>query len=224
MLDPSLVLWFEGLAQQADAVPINHDYTCFYEESSASSWLTEAESALAAVFPPSHPCRTRWGAVLEHGRSLKQSLSYKETFKAAKGVFTAALNILKSDRLQTLVDGIRVQSVSELLDQAEHLLSKNYGVAAAVIAGGALESHLLYLCQKHGVRWHGDGSISKYNSAIGQARNQGTEIYSANDGKLVESWGGIRNEAAHNPGSFNRSNTEVSMMINGIRQFFSRAK
>ncbi len=76
-----------------------------------------------------------------------------------------------------------------------------YLAAATVIAGGALEAHLRHYVAKHGVQVVGDGSISKYNGAVGQCRNAGKSLYDVNEGKLVEAWGGYRNEAAHEPGA-----------------------
>ena len=85
-----------------------------------------------------------------------------------------------------------------------------------------MSSQLRHLNDKHGLTHTGSGSISAYNSAVGQARNAGQAIYSANDGKLDEGWGGLRNEAAHNPGKFTRSNDEVKRMIDGIRELLAR--
>jgi hypothetical protein len=97
--------------------------------------------------------------------------------------------MLKAGRLQGLAEGIQAETVGELLDQASSFLAGGYVVAAAVIAGGALETHLAHLCQRSGVTWSGDGSISKYNGAVGAARKQGISVYSTNDGKSVEAWG-----------------------------------
>jgi hypothetical protein len=112
-----------------------------------------------------------------------------------------------------------------LLDQATALLGSNYLAAAAVIAGGALEAHLQHLVAKNGLTIIGDGSISKYDGAIGKARNDGTvTVYEGIDSKLVNSWGGIRNDAAHDPASFNRTQEEVRRMIDGIREFIGKTR
>ncbi len=75
---------------------------------------------------------------------------------------------------------------------------------------------------RHAIPVVGEGSISKYNGAVGQARKANPILYNANDGKLVEGWGGFRNEAAHNPGSFARSKEDVRRLIEGIREFIGR--
>lgn len=138
------------------------------------------------------------------------------------GIFRGAVNQVRSGHLGSLIDAIRVETESDLLEQAETLLADGYLAAAAVIAGGALETHLRHLVAKHGLTVTGHGSLSAYNQAIGQARKAGNEVYNANDGKLVDGWGGIRNEAAHGPGAFARSREEVGRMIGGIREFIAR--
>ncbi len=82
--------------------------------------------------------------------------------------------------------------------------------------------HLLHLCKKHHLSWSGDGSIFKYDGAIAQARSSGAQVYSPTDSKLVIGWGGFRNDAAHSPGTFNRSQGEVQRMIQGVREFMAR--
>lgn len=105
------------------------------------------------------------------------------------------------------------------------MLSRKTGefqTAAAVIAGGALETHLHDLCVRNGITWNGEGSVTKYNDAIAQARNAGNRIYSATDGKSVTSWGGRRNDAAHKPAEFDGTQAEVRTMIDGIRQLVGK--
>ena len=55
------------------------------------------------------------------------------------GVFKGAMNQIRDGRLGTLIETIRAESASELLEQAETLLANGYLAASAVIAGGALE-------------------------------------------------------------------------------------
>ncbi len=56
----------------------------------------------------------------------------------------------------------------------------------AVIAGGALETHFRHYLDKHGITITGDGSISRYNNAVGQARKTNPGLFTVNDGKLVD--------------------------------------
>lgn len=117
---------------------------------------------------------------------------------------------------------IDVQDDGDLLIQSLILLDNNHVAAATAQAGGVLETHLRHLCSKSGLVVTGQGSISKYDGVIAQARNQGNVVYSATDSKSVMLWGGMRNDAAHDPGAFRSSMQDVRRMIEGIRDFISR--
>jgi len=194
-----------------------------YDTEQAAAWMAEAESAVASAFPACHPVLAPFLAAKQRAVTIKLiHVGSPPHFESIVGAFEAARSVLKAGRAHGLVEGIQANTVGELLDQARFLSANRYLLAAAIIAGGALETHLLHLCQRYGIAGSGDGSISKYNGAIGAARNQGTVVYSANDGKSVEAWGGIRNEAAHTPASFSRTDREIELMIDGIRQFLTR--
>lgn len=215
---------FEELDATAKALPtesFTYGTMNAHQMRAFQAWMSEAEAAIDGVFPPTHAIRTRWGkaeASLEPFNDNTYVVG-----DAVIGVFQAALSILRSDCLGSLLDVVRVETEAGLLDQAETLLKANHKVAAAVIAGGALEAHLRSLCAKFGLTVGGDGSISKYDGAIAKARNDGVAtVYSATDSKLVGGWGGIRNDAAHDPGAFSRSKEDVRRMIEGIREFISR--
>jgi broad specificity polyphosphatase/5'/3'-nucleotidase SurE len=125
--------------------------------------------------------------------------------------------------VEILIHSVKDQTVSGLLDQADALIEGDYLVAAAVLAGGALETHLRHLCDRHGITWEGEGSIGAYDRAIAQERDQGgQEIYSAADSKSVSAWSAMRDEAAYEPSRFERTAEEVRGMIRDIRQFVSK--
>jgi len=195
-----------------------------YDLAEASTWVTDAQSALQAVFSPAHPVMARWKAALttvDNGR--RSDMSAPTTVQATQAIFRSALAQLKAGRLTSFAQSIQAETVAELLDQADALLSGGYAVAATVIAGGALETHLCHLCQQNGLSLNGNGSISKYDQAIAQHRNQtGQGIYSAVVGKSITPWGGMRNEAAHDPANFSHSDAEVRLMVDGVRQFIAR--
>jgi hypothetical protein len=139
------------------------------------------------------------------------------------GVVQAATQLLRDNRIGSILDAVRVETEDELLDQALALLNARHIAAAAVIAGGALETHLRHLVVKNALVITGDSSISRYDDARDKARNEGTaDVYPQTDSKLVTGWGGIRNDAAHGPGAFARSSDEVQRMVEGIREFISR--
>ena len=221
MTEPELITWFKELLDRA--AQVQRDQDGYYNEQQASAWLSEAESALAAVFPPGHPIMGQWRAIYKNLAAQKVFIVSSMALEPALGVFKAAFRILTDGRLQSLLDGIRAETVAELIEQADALHFAGHHVAAAVIAGGALETHLLHLCQRSGLVPKGEGSISKYDDAIAQARNQGTvTIYGAADSKLIKWCGNLRNDGAHTPAAFTHSGDIIKQMIVGIGDFVSR--
>jgi hypothetical protein len=237
--EADVLKWFEDLLQRSRDVPegVRIDgHSVHLVPQPAMAWLAEAHTALQSVFPPGHALHASWAAIFERAKTyaiegalpamgeivLSQPYA-KVHFSQAVGVIDAGASIVRAGHLRTLSDGVRAETVSELLDQADALLTANHIVAAAVLAGGALETHLCHLCQRNKLTWVGDGSIAKYDQAVAQARNAGTvEVYAATDTKLVGGWGGLRNDAAHDPTTFTRTVGEVRLMIEGIRQFIAR--
>ena len=195
-----------------------------YNDRSALQFVNAAEQAIKRVFPPHDPVVQRWDAIFAKARDNARLLSVDFTVNAALALFREAKDLLEKNRMATLVDGVRAETASELLDQADALLVGGYHAAAAVIAGGALETVLRYLCDRAGITPTGNGSIGAYERAIAQERKAGQEILSVTVGKQVISWGGMRNDAAHEPVKFgkNRTAPEVRLMVEGIRQFVVR--
>jgi len=203
-----------GSRQFRDDTPVYE-----YDLGISAQWKTEARTALYAAFPQNHPVTKQWDDVVE---KIKRNDTAEWAIDELRAVFKGAYELVNSGRISTIVDGIRNETEGELIDQALELQSKDYLVAATVLAGGALETHLRYLCEKHSIAWTGSGSISSYNDAISRERKAGTEIYSGTYSKSVTAWGGLRNDAAHDPTNFSASNRDVETYINGINEFISR--
>jgi hypothetical protein len=211
--------WYESLIERANQLRFqNHTSgTRWYDDLPARVWITEAETAIAAVFRDGHPVRATWLRL--------NAKSEQEPIGVLCGEYIAILlgayNLTKGNRLASLIDSIRQESEDELLDQAAALLKDDYLAAAAVIAGGALETHLRHYVNKHGITISDSGSISSYNDAVSREARKGANLYDKNDAKQVTAWGGIRNEAAHKPGEFKRTKERIDLMIQGIRQFIA---
>jgi hypothetical protein len=195
----------------------------------AAAWQTSVGSALAAAFPPGHRVLVEWEraiapARLRSGGPAVFMEGEQVRWNAMSGVFASAYEQLRMGRIEGLVDRIRAEAEDDVLDQAATLLDGNFLAAAAVLAGGALETHLRRLCAKNSLTVSGHGTIDKYNTAIAQARNSGVTIYEKPEQSQVTGWGQLRNEAAHDPAGFSSARTkpEVQLMIDGIRQFIVR--
>ena len=92
-----------------------------------------SETAISGVFLPVHPIRRMWA---DAEKSLERFNS--GTYVVGDpiiGVFQAAVQLLRDGRLGSLLDVVRVEAESELLDQSQNLLNANHRAAAAVIAG-----------------------------------------------------------------------------------------
>ena len=186
--------------------------------------LVEMETLVTSLLPREHPVYKTWRECYTKVRIPISDLDVPPSTAEWEflGLIKAVHRMIHAGNLGSFIDDIVAKTEAELLDQATVLLDSGL-IAAAVIAGGALESHLKHLVTKYGLTVSGDGSISKYDGAIAQARNQGTiTIYSASDTKYVTAWGSIRNDAAHCPLNFRKSCDEVRLMIEGIRHFIER--
>jgi hypothetical protein len=208
--------WFEKI--EKTNVPKNDHY----EIKAAAAWLAEAQSALEAVLPKSHALLARWNTLVTQTSASTTLAPLHYNFNQFRAIFTVAYTMLREGRLSSLVAGIQAETVEELLDQADELLTSEHVVAATVIAGGALETHLRHLCDRHGLTIDGSGSIENYNMALARARKAGNEVCTLGDTKQVTSWGESRNKAAHDPGNFKQDAAAIQLMTAGIRQFIAR--
>jgi hypothetical protein len=231
MSDAQTQAWLDDLLKRGESVPLFNDF--YREQVAALAWLGEAESAMASVFPIGHPIRVMWQRVVDRASTYSfgtgamktqiSALYAGEHFNQLLGVVKAGGEVVRSGRLRGLLDGVRAETVSEVLDQAQGLLTAHHTVAATVLAGGALETHLRHLCVRNNLSWPGEGSIAKYDAAVAQARNAGiATVYSATDSRLIGGWGGMRNDAAHDPVAYRRGEEDVRRMIEGILEFVAR--
>ncbi|MGO8901322.1 MAG: hypothetical protein ACLQU5_23650 [Isosphaeraceae bacterium] len=217
--------WFDSIMDRFQAIPRRawNEYDPpkhTFDHIESQSWVSKAGSALSSVFPAGHYLIQTWDRLLP---KLRPDVVHGGSLEELFGVFSSSARMLREGRVGTIIDTIRTETEDGLLDQSLVLANANHLAAAAVISGGAPESHLNHLVTKNNLTITGEGSISKYDGAIAQARNNGTiEVYSATDSKQVGAWGGMRNDAAHDPKTFNRTRAEVRLMIDGIRNFIAR--
>lgn len=189
------------------------------------AWLlTQAEALMSAVLPVGHPTLTSFQRLKQSSDSALGTATRVDLARAARSTFYSFVEMLRKGRLASLREAARAEAISEVLDQASALIRLGYLAAATVLIGGALESYLRHACERAGLSVSGGGSIEKYNNAVGSARRAGAQVYDVNDGKLVTAWGGIRNEAAHDPAGFKRSSAEIDQMLTGVLGFLARNK
>lgn len=130
------------------------------------------------------------------------------------GVLESAYEDFKLGLLKDTKALITAEVFTDLIEQAEYLLSEDYKLPAAVLIRGVLEDSLRTLCRK-------DAKISLPNKPKLDGMN--TElvkagIYNKNVHKQVTAWAAIGNSAAHMKiDEF--SETDVKNMISGIINF-----
>ena len=125
-----------------------------------------------------------------------------------------------NDFLSDFNEMVDAELFSDILEQAESLLSQSYFRASAVVAGVALESHLRKLAEKNSIPIKSDdGKYIKANSLNGALLKN--NIIDKTMHNSVTSWLGLRNESAH-PDSKEINDGLIDPMIAGIRVFIQK--
>lgn len=136
------------------------------------------------------------------------------------GIVRALQDDVKNGFLDTARELFHGELFSDFLEMSDFLLGEGYKDAAAVMAGGVLESHLRQLCIKHGINVLDSSGKSRkaaqFNDDLYKAK-----VYSMVDQKSVMAWLDIRNKAAHAKYQ-EYTKDHVSVMILGIRGFIAR--
>lgn len=172
---------------------------------------------------------TRMKAAIE--RLAPKDSSYLADARSVGG-YTGKMIIAYTGILQAMRDDYsagylkRVESLIQagvfdnFLEMADELLSKKYKNPAAVVAGSTLEEHVRKLAASAGVRIV-DSRLKKRKFdelAIDLVKSS---VFSEPQRKIIVGWYSIRNEAAH--GNYaNVTETDVKLMIQGIREFIVR--
>src|SRR5207248_66556 len=82
-----------------------------------AEWITDAESALASVFPSGHTVRTSWAAARKRAQGNPRYIGFpnpeERTIAEFVGIFKSAQRQLKEGHLRTLAEGVRAETVAE---------------------------------------------------------------------------------------------------------------
>ena len=122
-----------------------------------------------------------------------------------------------NDFLNSFSEMIDAEVFTDILEQAEYLLSQEYFRASAVVAGVALESHLRKLAEKNQIPiTSDDGKYVNADSLNGILHKN--QIIDKTMNKSITSWLGLRNDAAH-PDAKQINEGMIKLMIDGIKVF-----
>ena len=151
--------------------------------------------------------------------------SFSDTFvgTSVPQLYGALLSLREdyaNDFLNSFNETLDAEIFTDILEQAEHLLSLNHFRASAVVAGVALESHLRKLAEKNSIPiTTNEGKYIKADSLNGELRKK--EIIDSTLNKSITSWLGLRNDAAH-PDKKEINEGLLEPMIAGIRVFIEK--
>ena len=151
--------------------------------------------------------------------SVNKSFSINLIYELV-GALQSLRNDYANNFLKNFNEMIDADLFSDILEQAESLLSQGYFRASAVVAGVALESHLRKLAEKNSIPiTTDDGKYIKANSLNGVLLKN--NIIDKTMHKSVTGWLGLRNDAAH-PDLKEINDGLIEPMIAGIRVFIQQ--
>jgi hypothetical protein len=111
-----------------------------------TAWAVEGEGLFSRVFVPSDAVLLRYRAAVDLYMGGSGDMIRKA--QSVVGAFQACSTVLKDHPAAETFWKVQVAGSGELLEQGEEVLTSGRSPAAAVVlAGGALEQHLLHLCQ-----------------------------------------------------------------------------
>lgn len=137
------------------------------------------------------------------------------------GSVLALKSDLQNDYLKSFSEIIQSEVFSDYLEMAEHLLKEGYKDPSTVLVGSTLEVHLRELCVAKSIETettNSKGNLVPKKADLMNSDLTKAGIYSSAHQKQVTAWLGLRNSAAHGKYS-DYSNAEVSLMLQGVRQF-----
>lgn len=185
------------------------DLVSFYEFRSASI------SFILKLFGSEHPYFIDFSVKVENAQPL--------SVKRGIGILRAVKGEIENGWLVTTKGLISADIFADFLEMSDHLIEEGYKDPAAVLIGCALEKHLHYLCEAHGVdtTFERNGNIVSKKADVINADLVKKVAYSKLDQKSVTYWLGLRNSAAH--GKFDEYNSEqIVIMSSSVTEFITR--
>lgn len=206
----------KAIVAELDSVLAEYKSPSQINDIELAALTTKARSAIARLAPPNsahHAAADRWQRI---GLPPLQLQSLFGVVKALRDDWAAG-------RMTSAVELIHADAFSDFIAQSDYLLGTGFKLAAAVISGATLESHLRALCVKGGipttVPTRAGGTEPKKASSMNDDLYKAS-VYTKAEFQQVTAWLAIRNEAAHGNDKF--SDTEVKVMSMGLRDFILR--
>ncbi|MGI9229820.1 MAG: hypothetical protein ACR2P9_08185 [Gammaproteobacteria bacterium] len=157
--------------------------------------------------------------VRQDGNFSLMRLGYNEHVNELVGIFKAIKNEIESGMLADLHNLMRADIFADILGMAEHLHSKGYIGAAAILIGATLEDSLRKLADTNGVSLHDPKGKPRTIDPLNiELAKKG--IYDSFIKQQITSWASLRNDAVH--GHFKQCDPDrVENMLRFVQQFCS---
>lgn len=151
--------------------------------------------------------------------------SYCYDVESGTNILNSAKEEVEQGWLNSFKQLIAAEIFSDFLEMSKYLLDEGYKDPSAVMIGSVLEEHLRYLCNKNSIdtfTTKGNDVVPKKADLMNGELYKGN-VYGAIELKLVTSWLGIRNSAAHGKYS-DYKKEQVDTMYTGVLNFISQTK
>lgn len=146
-------------------------------------------------------------------RDKTKEFDYAESVRAGLGILQAVLEDIDQGFIETVRQLMAAELLSDLFEQAEHLLEYGYTAPAASLAGAVLENGLRSIAKRNEIQTRDRDDLSTLNQKVADK-----EIYNRLVQKKVQVWTAVRNSADH--GRFDEFNvSDVRELIQGAQSF-----
>ena len=155
-----------------------------------------------------------WSARLTHDGHVILADHVEHPLSALKTIRDA----INQGLLTRYEDLVVADTFADLTEQAAHLLSQGYFLAAGVILRAVLEERLRKLCCRHSIVLAKDKpTINDYNQALYASTNP---VYDKSMMLHITALAAVGNNAAHNAPELKRE--DVDRLATGVRDFLAR--
>ncbi len=171
-----------------------------------ANWRSQSLAFLTDLLGPDHIYTSEY-------KEKTKEFAYEESVNAGMGILQAVLEDIDQGFIETVRKLIAAELLSDLFEQAEHLLENGYKAPAASLAGAVLENGLRSIAHRNGIQVREKENLSTLNKKLADK-----EVYNRLVQRKVQVWTDVRNLADH--GKFEEfSKDDVRGLIEGAQSF-----
>lgn len=198
--------------------------TAWNDNSLALQAIMLSSSIIQRLTPGNSPYRDAAQKIVQQTNSFTSDRQDRSVaVEKLIGILSALRCEYELGYASTVTEMVRIQTLNEILDQAQHHLKTGGKDAAAVLIGGVLERHIKALCAKHTVattRKKADGKSCDLTLQELVQDLSKAGIYNAAQEKILTSLLGVRNLAAH--GNYDQyDKKQVTWMLDAVTEFMA---